>query len=310
VDECTAQTHNCAAGVAKCTDTVGSFTCACNVGYTGTGVACADNNECTLNTHNCAALALCINGQGSFTCACKAGYTGSGLSCAEVNECALNTHNCAIGAACTNMIGSFTCACNLGYAGGGVVCTDNNECTLNTHTCPANAASCTNTPGSFACACNGGFVGSGTFCARLSGTGSSAAPAIWSTRSGGASATVHNVNLAGSWSGFMNSYAVWPTADGVSPCDTNLVVQWTVAVPKSQSCLLSLQVDNSGSVAINGVTVASSTNFSPGGATTVDVFTGSATTVTISVTMLNYGPNWGSPCSSGNPAGAAALLQC
>ena len=33
-------THNCAPGIATCTNTVGSFTCACNEGYDGDGVSC------------------------------------------------------------------------------------------------------------------------------------------------------------------------------------------------------------------------------------------------------------------------------
>jgi hypothetical protein len=52
IDECTLNTDNCAAE-ATCTDNDGSFTCACNVGWTGSGVTCSDNDECTLNTDNC-----------------------------------------------------------------------------------------------------------------------------------------------------------------------------------------------------------------------------------------------------------------
>uniref|UniRef100_A0A0G4I2G1 EGF-like domain-containing protein n=1 Tax=Chromera velia CCMP2878 TaxID=1169474 RepID=A0A0G4I2G1_9ALVE len=41
-DECTNQTHNCYPDVATCTDTVGSFECACNLGFQGDGlVTCA-----------------------------------------------------------------------------------------------------------------------------------------------------------------------------------------------------------------------------------------------------------------------------
>jgi hypothetical protein len=32
---------------AACSDTDGSFTCACNSGYSGNGVSCANVNECT-----------------------------------------------------------------------------------------------------------------------------------------------------------------------------------------------------------------------------------------------------------------------
>ena len=40
IDECTEETDNCAAIIATCTDTEGSFTCACNSGYRGDGVSC------------------------------------------------------------------------------------------------------------------------------------------------------------------------------------------------------------------------------------------------------------------------------
>ena len=39
LNECTSGTHNCDSNAA-CTNTAGSFTCACNVGYTGPGTSC------------------------------------------------------------------------------------------------------------------------------------------------------------------------------------------------------------------------------------------------------------------------------
>jgi hypothetical protein len=39
VDECTAGTDNCDVN-ATCTDTIGSFTCKCNLPYIGDGVTC------------------------------------------------------------------------------------------------------------------------------------------------------------------------------------------------------------------------------------------------------------------------------
>ena len=42
VDECDDDTHNCHSE-ATCTNTVGSFTCSCNEGYTGDGILCEGN---------------------------------------------------------------------------------------------------------------------------------------------------------------------------------------------------------------------------------------------------------------------------
>jgi hypothetical protein len=39
INECTAGTGNCDANAA-CTNTAGSFTCACNTGYNGDGTSC------------------------------------------------------------------------------------------------------------------------------------------------------------------------------------------------------------------------------------------------------------------------------
>ncbi|XP_072017455.1 lactadherin-like [Amphiura filiformis] len=81
IDECAISSDNCDAN-AGCTNTVGSFICECNAGYSGDGVTCTDINECTSSTDNCDATATCTNTVGSFTCACiTAGYSWNGTTC-------------------------------------------------------------------------------------------------------------------------------------------------------------------------------------------------------------------------------------
>ncbi|XP_072017210.1 uncharacterized protein [Amphiura filiformis] len=123
VDECALSTDNCDANAA-CTNTDGSFTCACNVGYSGDGVTCTDIDECVISSDNCDANAGCTNTVGSFICECNAGYSGDGVTCTDINECTSSTDNCDATATCTNTVGSFTCACiTAGYSWNGTTCT-------------------------------------------------------------------------------------------------------------------------------------------------------------------------------------------
>jgi hypothetical protein len=201
INECVGSRHSCDSN-AQCLDTVGSFTCSCNAGFTGTGLACTavdvcalsrpclhngtctnlglgrvnctcpsgwagstcelDVDECAAGRDNCAATALCANAAGSFSCACNTGFTGDGLACADVDECLVGNGGC--GVICSNAVGSFACLCAAGYAGDGVVCTNVDECAGNTHSCNPTGATCADTPGSFTCACNAGFVGDGLSC--------------------------------------------------------------------------------------------------------------------------------------------------
>ena len=70
INECESNNGGCDVN-ATCTDTVGSFTCACNDGFTGHGTACSNDNECTDDSHNCDPNATCTDTVGSFTCACN-----------------------------------------------------------------------------------------------------------------------------------------------------------------------------------------------------------------------------------------------
>nr|XP_039268362.1 fibrillin-1-like [Styela clava] len=164
IKECNSPTTNACSAQADCTDTIGSYVCACKTGYTGDGlVTCNDINECTSYTHICHDKADCTNNNGSFTCTCKTGYIGTGTTCTDINECAIDTDNCHKIAKCTNNDGSFTCACETGFTGDGFNCADNDECILKTDNCHSNAT-CGNTFGSFTCTCKTGYTGNGIEC--------------------------------------------------------------------------------------------------------------------------------------------------
>ena len=111
IDECSGSNNCATGGTSTCTNTAGSYTCACNTGYSGNGVTCSgnvwiqalifhspsftflilyysfelqlDNDECLGqgSGNNCHAQATCTNTIGSFACACKDGYDGSGVNC-------------------------------------------------------------------------------------------------------------------------------------------------------------------------------------------------------------------------------------
>ncbi|XP_064386521.1 uncharacterized protein LOC135335055 isoform X2 [Halichondria panicea] len=187
IDECSGDTHGCDHNI--CTNTPGSYTCACNSGYrlAADGRGCDDINECT-GSNNC--QQVCTNTEGSFTCGCEAGYvldsegaTCSGITCSESavrSDIAGNGMFVYSSGSTTPPFDYGTTAtyqCNDGYSlasgdsvrtctgdgtstvgewnGTAPVCSDIDECSGDTHSCDHNI--CTNTPGSYTCACNSGY---------------------------------------------------------------------------------------------------------------------------------------------------------
>ena len=143
---------------AVCTDNDGSFTCACDVGFSGDGFNCTDDDECiNPGDNDCHADAACNNTFGSFECFCNDGYSGNGTFCEDVDECL--TSPCDQYANCTNTIGNYTCECLDGFTGDGWSCVDDDECVLGTDNCaPIEENSlCVNTIGSFNCTCRPGY---------------------------------------------------------------------------------------------------------------------------------------------------------
>ena len=155
----------------SCTNTIGSFKCACLSGYklNSDGTSCSDVDECADDSHSCTSGEQCFNTAGSFTCTCKTGFATNATSkdCEDVNECSTNPHACHALAICTNSAGSYSCACKTGFTGDGKQCEDTDECANNA--CHSRA-SCTNTFGSFSCKCKDGYSGDGTSCSVVGNT--------------------------------------------------------------------------------------------------------------------------------------------
>ncbi len=77
VDECAAGTHDCQSN-ATCVDTVESFACQCNAGFTGNGDTCSAQVACGATPSLCDANATCVGGT---SCVCNAGHVGPGTTC-------------------------------------------------------------------------------------------------------------------------------------------------------------------------------------------------------------------------------------
>eukprot|EP00117_Sycon_ciliatum_P033036 scpid61463/ scgid1264/ Fibrillin-1 len=158
---------------AFCSDTVGSFTCACQPGYEGDGFDCLEINECAIGTHDCLPQAACVNTDGSFICDCGLGFLGNGVDqCVDINECDQDPFPCDDNAFCTNTFGSFQCRCQDGFRGDGFTfCDEINECVEGLDNCGQDQGRglCLNVEGSFACVCFTGFVAAmgGTACLDL-----------------------------------------------------------------------------------------------------------------------------------------------
>eukprot|EP00055_Hartaetosiga_balthica_P017745 m.122278 g.122278 ORF g.122278 m.122278 type:complete len:1122 (+) comp9393_c1_seq4:241-3606(+) len=112
VDEC--QT-TCTSSNTVCTNTDGSYMCACESGYMITDPdTCGDVNEC--DTMCMGNLQVCTNTLGSYTCECETGYAfNDTMTCVDVDECQSNPTLCNTNATCSNSIGSYVCTCLDGY---------------------------------------------------------------------------------------------------------------------------------------------------------------------------------------------------
>ena len=171
------ETHSCH-WHASCIDTLGSFLCKCDTGFTGNGSFCYDVDECKIessvassnNTNGtnsyCDDQGYCINIPGSYYCGCNQGFLQDldNIGCSDLNECAEGVHTCALDARSENTLGTYVCHCHEGYTGNGDYCEDVNDCEHpDMNECDENA-DCTNSDGNYFCQCRVGYSGTGKVC--------------------------------------------------------------------------------------------------------------------------------------------------
>ena len=189
---------------AVCTNTPGSYTCACSSGFVMNQASqlCEDYNECLAGTHNCHEDAICTNIPGAYQCQCSPGYVGDGLECSWSTRCTDTT--CLNGGTCVDdgpQADAARCVCPPLYTGDDCVahvcetCNGASPCYLpapdnvcqdwvtGTFVCPAGAVSCSEPPAVESCACPAGTSGPchGPLgdCTAASAAGSTACPASY-----------------------------------------------------------------------------------------------------------------------------------
>ncbi|RDD39045.1 Fibulin-2 [Trichoplax sp. H2] len=145
IKECSSNGHNCPVD-AYCNNNNGSYSCLCNIGYSGDGFICEDINECLISKE-CNPNANCSNTISSYTCQCKQGFS-----------------------LFSNAIGSYTCTCNNGDDGYGYTCEDVNEYSEKIHIAliltDLITANCINVPGSFNRQSASDYFGDGLNCTK------------------------------------------------------------------------------------------------------------------------------------------------
>lgn len=115
---------------AQCFNTLGSFQCSCQSGYSGDPYSkCVDIDECAGNP--CGPGAQCVNLAGGYKCTCPDKYLARGtpeMGCerAAVDIGCSGDYDCTANAFCLNS----TCQCNVGFKINGIECTDIDECAL------------------------------------------------------------------------------------------------------------------------------------------------------------------------------------
>uniref|UniRef100_A0A8C9VFY4 Fibrillin 2b n=1 Tax=Scleropages formosus TaxID=113540 RepID=A0A8C9VFY4_SCLFO len=157
INECQVMPNLCKNG--QCINSIGSFRCHCNTGYTPdfTGTTCVGKPPtCLWFPPGCSGAPQCY----------KCG-THLWLRPADNNECNAQPNVCGTRASCLNTPGSFNCECQKGFSldSSGLECEGQGRPAsllhLNENECSSpqvcGSASCYNTLGSFKCVCPSGF---------------------------------------------------------------------------------------------------------------------------------------------------------
>ena len=119
VNECLDDALNICDGNATCFDTDGSFTCSCNMGYSGNGTQGNCLGMIISSFFLCSKLAILIQ---FFQSEVSMFFINFSLHI-DLNECIdSNSNNCHPNAECINTIGSFQCSCLTGFSGDGLNC--------------------------------------------------------------------------------------------------------------------------------------------------------------------------------------------
>ena len=160
IDECRANTHDCAADGGFCDNTEGGFACSCIAGYAGDGRTCDADKTVSFQPPANGTLSAASAGGAvqdgdttahgttiTFTAAPNRGWqvsawfgdcagtnggsceavatlnVSAGVTFADIDECQTNAHDCAAGGGfCDNTEGGFVCGCVAGYSGDGRSC--------------------------------------------------------------------------------------------------------------------------------------------------------------------------------------------
>ena len=106
IDACELVIDHCSFD-ARCYDTLGSYTCQCNSGFSGDGKTCSNMNAYT-EIDFCGQNSICNDEPGSYTCDCESELKSDNGGCENINECLFGV--CGENATCKNNPSSYKCS--------------------------------------------------------------------------------------------------------------------------------------------------------------------------------------------------------